>query len=143
ARTRFLLVMNIVRLVVIVGLVGWLISVFGIVGAVLATLIGTVVVKVMAIGQIAKVMQVGLSEVLPWKRLAVTAVNAGIPLVPAWTVMDIVSAPIVLNAALSVAVYGAFYGGLWYVLRDHVTPVVADAAAAVTVTAPVASSTLH
>ena len=48
ARTRFLLVMNVVRLVVIVGLVGWLISRFGIIGAVLATLLGTVVVKAMA-----------------------------------------------------------------------------------------------
>jgi O-antigen/teichoic acid export membrane protein len=135
ARTRFLLVMNIVRLVVIVGLVGWLISVFGIVGAVLATLVGTVVVKVMAIGQIANVMHVGVADVLPWKRLAITAVNAGIPLVPAWTVMDVVSAPIVLNAALSVAVYGAFYGALWYVLHGHVNPVADEAAPAVAVAA--------
>src|SRR5262249_51561230 len=51
ARTRFLLVMNVVRLVVIVGLVGWLISGFGIVGAVLGTLVGTVVVKMMAMVQ--------------------------------------------------------------------------------------------
>src|SRR4029077_7269615 len=80
ARTRFLLVMNVVRLIVIVGLVGWLISLFGIVGAVVATRVGTVVVKVMAIGQIAKVMNVGVSDVLPWRRLAITAVNAGVPL---------------------------------------------------------------
>ena len=135
ARTRFLLVMNVVRLIVIVGLVGWLISLFGIVGAVVATLVGTVVVKIMAIGQIAKVMNVGVSDVLPWKRLAITAVNAGVPLVPAWTVMDVVSAPIVVNAVLSVAVYGAFYGALWYLLHGHINPVVP----AVPVTAPVAS----
>jgi hypothetical protein len=127
AQTRFLLVMNVVRLVVIVGLVGWLISVFGIVGAVLATLVGTVVVKTMAIAQIARVMNVGLSDVLPWKRLALTTVNAGIPLAPAWAVMDIVSGPVVLSALLSVAVYGAFYAGLWYVLQIHVSPLVARA----------------
>jgi O-antigen/teichoic acid export membrane protein len=143
ARTRFLLIMNMVRLVVIVGLVGSLISVFGIVGAVVATLVGTVVVKVMAIGQIAKVMNVGVSEVLPWKRLAITAVNAGIPLLPAWTVMDVVSAPIVLNAVLSVAVYVAFYGALWYVLLGHVNPVADEAAPAVAVAAPVAAATLQ
>jgi O-antigen/teichoic acid export membrane protein len=142
ARTRFLLVMNVVRLIVIVGLVGWLISVFGIVGAVVATLVGTIVVKVMAIGQIASVMNVGVSEALPWKRLAITAVNAGVPLVPAWTVMDVVSAPIVLNAALSVTVYGAFYGALWYVLQGHVNAS-AGAAPAVAVTAPVAATTLQ
>jgi O-antigen/teichoic acid export membrane protein len=116
ARTRFLLVMNVARLVLIVGLVGGLISTFGIVGAVLATLVGTVVVKMMAIVQIARVMHVGLSEVLPWRRLAVTAVNAAIPLVPAWAVMEMVNGPIVLNALSSVAVYGAFYAGLWYLL---------------------------
>jgi len=143
ARTRFLLVMNVVRLIVIVGLVGWLISLFGIVGAVLATLAGTVIVKVMAIGQIAKVMNVGVSDVLPWRRLAITAVNAGVPLVPAWTVMDIVSAPIVVNAALSVAVYGAFYGALWYVLHRHVNPVADAAAPAVTVAAPIAAPRLQ
>jgi O-antigen/teichoic acid export membrane protein len=133
ARTRFLLVMNIARLVVIVGLVGWLISVFGIVGAVLATLVGTVVVKIMAIGQIARVMDVGISGVLPWKRLAVTALNAGIPLVPAWMVMDVVPDPILWNAALSVAVYGAFYGALWYLLHAHVNPAPAEPAPAVAV----------
>jgi hypothetical protein len=100
-----------------------------------ATLVGTLVVKVMAIGQIANVMNVGLSDVLPWRRLAITAVNAGVPLVPAGMVMDIVSAPIVVNAALSVAVYGAFYGALWYVLHGHVNPAVP----VVPATAPVAS----
>jgi O-antigen/teichoic acid export membrane protein len=117
ARTRFLLVMNVVRLVLIVGLVGSLISGFGIVGAVLATLVGTVVVKVMAIVQIARVMRVGLSEALPWRRLAAAALNAGVPLAPASLVMEMVTGPIVLSAALSVAVYGAFYAGLWYWLR--------------------------
>src|SRR5262249_22797188 len=104
ARTRFLLAMNVVRLIVIVGLVGWLISLFGIVGSVVGPLAGTVVVRSRAIGQMARVMNVGVWELLPWRRLAMTAVNAGVPLVPAWTVMDIVSAPIVVNAALSVAV---------------------------------------
>ena len=125
ARTRFLVTMNVVRLVVIVGLVGWLITVFGIVGAVLATLVGTVVVKVMAVVQIARVMNVGLSEVLPWKRLGATALNSAIPLAPAWVVMDKVSSPIVLGAALSVAVYGLVYAGVWYALYAHRTPLAA------------------
>jgi O-antigen/teichoic acid export membrane protein len=136
ARTRFLLVMNVVRLVVIVGLVGWLISRFGIIGAVLATLLGTVVVKAMALAQIARVMQVGLSEVLPWRRLALIAVNAGVPLAPAWAVMDITSEPIVMTAALSVAVYGLAYAAIWYVLHVHLSVLVAPPPRAVTVAAP-------
>jgi O-antigen/teichoic acid export membrane protein len=136
ARTRFLLVMNVVRLVVIVGLVSWLISVFGIVGAVLATLVGTVVVKVMAIVQIARVMNVGMSEVLPWRRLALTAVNAGVPLAPAWALMDMTSEPIVVTAALSVAVYGAAYAALWYILHVHLSVLGPRPARAVAVAAP-------
>jgi O-antigen/teichoic acid export membrane protein len=119
AQTRFLLIMNIVRLVVIVGLVGWLISTFGVVGAVQATLIGTVVVKTMAIVQIGRVLDVGLKDVLPWKRLTATAVNAGIPLIPAWIVMDTVHGPTVVTAAASVAVFGVAYVAVWYVLHVH------------------------
>jgi len=136
ARTRFLLVMNVVRLVVIVGLVGWLISRFGIIGAVLATLLGTVVVKVMAVMQIARVMQVGLSEVLPWRRLALIAVNAGVPLAPAWAVMDITSEPIVVTAGLSVAIYGLAYAAIWYVLHMHLSVLVAPPPRTVAVAAP-------
>ena len=137
ARTRFLVVMNVVRLVVIVGLVGWLISIFGIVGAVLATLAGTVIVKVMAIVQIARVMKVGLPGVLPWRRLALVAVNAGVPLAPAWALMDMTSEPIVGSAALSVAVYGAAYAAIWYVLHVHLSLFGAGpAAAGVAVAAP-------
>jgi O-antigen/teichoic acid export membrane protein len=121
ARTRFLVVMNVVRLVVIVGLVGWLITRFGIVGAVLATLVGTFVVKGMAIAQIARVMNVGLRDVLPWKRLSLIAVNAGVPMVPAWAVMDMATEPIVVTSALSVAAYGMAYAAIWYVLHVHLS----------------------
>jgi hypothetical protein len=136
ARTRFLVVMNLVRLVVIVGLVGWLISRFGIVGAVLATLLGTVTVKAMAIVQIARVMNVGMSEVLPWRRLALIAVNAGVPLAPAWAVMDITSEPILVTAALSVAVYGMAYAAIWYALHVHLSALAARPPRAVNVAAP-------
>ena len=96
----------------------------------------TVVVKAMALVQIARVMQVGLSEVLPWRRLALIAVNAGVPLAPAWAVMDITSEPIVMTAALSVAVYGLAYAAMWYVLHVHLSVLVAPPPRAVTVAAP-------
>jgi len=119
ARTRFLVVMNVTRLVVIVGLVGWLIARFGIVGAVVATLLGTTIVKAMAIVQIARVLNVGIADVLPWRRLAVIAVNAALPLAPAWAVMDMTSEPVVVTAGLSVAVYGMAYAAIWYVVHVH------------------------
>ena len=142
ARTRFLVVMNIVRLIVIVGSVGWLISRFGVVGAVLATLIGTVVVKAMAIVHIANIMNVRLADVLPWKRLGLTTLNAGLPMVPAWAVMDLTRGPVILDAALSVLVYGAAYGALWYRFHARVSPQpqeIRPAAASVSVPEPINS----
>ena len=125
ARTRFLLLMNIVRLAVILGLVGWCISAFGVVGAVVATLVGTAVVKALAMARIARLMNVGISEVLPWKRLAATAVHAGVPLVPAWATGDIVTGPEIVTVFSSVAIYGAVYLALWFVLRTHFSIVIA------------------
>jgi hypothetical protein len=49
----------------------------------------------------------------------------------------------VLNAALSAAVYGAFYGALWYPLHGHVNPVAIEEAPAVAVAAPVNAATLQ
>ena len=51
AQTRFLLVMNLVRLGVVVALIGWFLGVFGLVGAVLITLIATVAAKGLAQGR--------------------------------------------------------------------------------------------
>jgi O-antigen/teichoic acid export membrane protein len=125
ARTRFLLLMNLVKLVVIIGLVGSLISVFGVVGAVLATLVGTVVVKTMAIVRIARLMNVGIAGVLPWRRLAAAAINAGVPLAPAWAVSGMIGGPVVVPLMLSVAMYGAAYFVIWQILRVHLSVAIA------------------
>ena len=69
AQTRFLLVMNIARLLIVAGLIGWFISTWGLIGAVLVTLAGTTIVKAAALVRIARLMHVGFAEVLPWKRL--------------------------------------------------------------------------
>jgi len=120
AQTRFLLVMNIVRLAVIAVLIGWFLTHFGLIGAVLVTLVGTTVVKGAAVVRIARLMNVGLSEVLPWKRLAVITAHASVAAVPAWIVTHIVTMPPLATLMLSSGTYAATYLAIWYA-RGSVT----------------------
>jgi O-antigen/teichoic acid export membrane protein len=113
AQTRFLLVMNIVRLLIVAGLIGWFISTWGLIGAVLVTLAGTTIVKAAALVRIAKLMHVGFAEVLPWKRLAIQAACAAAAVVPAWIVMRFVSPPF-LAAAVGGTTYAVTFALLWY-----------------------------
>src|SRR5262245_47055942 len=76
APTRFLLGRNAVRLALIAGLIGWFLSTLGLIGAVLVTLVTTTLVKLIAIVRIAQLLEVGVADVLPWRRLAGSAVHA-------------------------------------------------------------------
>ena len=68
-QTRLLVVLNAVRLALIAGLIGWFMSTFGLIGAVLVTLVATSLVKAVAVVRIARLMNVGVADVLPWRRL--------------------------------------------------------------------------
>jgi O-antigen/teichoic acid export membrane protein len=122
AQTRFLLVMNAVRLAGTAGLIGWFMSTFGLTGAVLATLVTTSVVKAAAVLKIARLMHVGIGDVLPWKRLAVAAGHAAVAAVPAWGVLRISAAPIPATLAMSAAAYGTFFAAIWLVRMSRPRP---------------------
>ena len=83
--------MNAVRLAMVAGLIGWFMSTFGLIGAVLVTLVATTIVKVLAVVRIAQLMHVGVAEVLPWKRLAALGGSRRRRRVPACWVMRIPS----------------------------------------------------
>ena len=69
AQTRFLLVMNFVRLGVVAALIGWFLGAFGLIGAVLITLLSTMAAKALAVVRIATLLQVDVASVLPWRAL--------------------------------------------------------------------------
>ena len=116
--------MNIARLLIVAGLIGWFISTWGLIGAVLVTLAGTSIVKAAALVRIAKLMHVGFAEVLPWKRLAVQAACATAAVVPAWIVMRFVSTPF-LTAAVGGTTYAVTFALLWFVrTRSYQLPAV-------------------
>jgi O-antigen/teichoic acid export membrane protein len=70
ARTRFLLVLNLVRLAIIAGLIKWSLDEFHLLGAILTAILATFVFKAAALWQMRSWLGVGLAELLPWRRLA-------------------------------------------------------------------------
>jgi O-antigen/teichoic acid export membrane protein len=111
-QTRLLLVLNVVRLAVIAGLIGWFMSTFGLIGAVLVSLVATSLAKAMAVVTIARLMHVGLADVLPWRRLGAAAVHAAVPVVPAWWATR-ASVSLLTALTFSAAVYGTTFAALW------------------------------
>jgi O-antigen/teichoic acid export membrane protein len=126
-QTRVLVVLNAVRLAVIAVLIGWSMSTFGLIGAVLVTLLATSLVKAVAVVRIARLMDVGVADVLPWRQLGGAAVHAAIPVVPAWWVMQFPSVPLPAALMLSAAAYGTTFAAIWYLRlsweqsADHAT----------------------
>jgi O-antigen/teichoic acid export membrane protein len=82
AQTRFLLVMNLVRFVVVAGLIGWFLNAFGLLGAVGVTVLAMTIVKMLGVVRIAQLMHVGPLEALPWRSLARIAAVSVISAVP-------------------------------------------------------------
>jgi O-antigen/teichoic acid export membrane protein len=123
AQTRFLLVMNVVRLGFVMAFIGWFLGAFGLVGAVLVTLLATTVAKALAVVRIAKLLEVPVAGVLPWRALAritARAVGAGLP---AWLIADMFGTmpPVALVAG------GAAYG-IAYLVLCYAPPIAEPAA---------------
>jgi len=109
AQTRFLLGLNVLRLTMVVVLIGWCLRAFGLPGAVIAMLAATAATRAIAIGRIARLMGVGVSSVLPWKVLGVTAACALAAAVPAlWFARALPMPPLVAIGAAA-AIYAAVY----------------------------------
>ena len=114
AQTRFLLVMNLVRLGTVVALIGWFLGAFGLVGAVLITLLATVAAKGLALVRIAQLLEVGIGDVLPWRPLGRIAIRAVVAALPAWVVAGAVASVPALAFVGGSAAYAATYLVLSY-----------------------------
>jgi hypothetical protein len=114
ARTRFLLGMNVLRLVLIATSIGWFLSTFGLAGAVLVTLLTTSLVKVLGVLRIARLLNVGIGDVLPWGRLASVAIQANVAAIPAFWVNRAVTGPPLANVIVTGAVYTVTFATIWW-----------------------------
>ncbi|MEE4175228.1 MAG: oligosaccharide flippase family protein [Xanthomonadales bacterium] len=83
ALTRFLIVQNLVSLALVVLLVHVFIEAFGLIGAVLVTLLADTVVKVMALLRVRRALKVETARLLPWRALVITAALSILAALPA------------------------------------------------------------
>lgn len=116
AQTRYLLAQNILHLCIVAGLAGTFLRLFGLEGAVLVTLLATLIVKSMAVIRISRVMQMPLTEALPWRRVATAASCAVIATAPAFAVARL-GLPPLATLPLAAASYALAYGALWYAVN--------------------------
>ena len=109
AQTRFLLVMNVVRLAFVMVLIGWFLDTFGLPGAVLVTLAATVLAKSLALVKIARMLHVRFADVMPWATLARIGARAVAAAVPAYILVRTFAATPWLALTAGGAAYGIAY----------------------------------
>ncbi|HYE85764.1 MAG TPA: oligosaccharide flippase family protein [Vicinamibacterales bacterium] len=117
AQTRYLLAQNLLHLAIVAGLAGTFIRWFGLQGAVLVTLLATVVVKSLAVIRISRLMHISLADALPWRRLAIAASCAAIAALPAIAISRGVEMPPLMTLPLAAAAYLLSYGALFYAVH--------------------------
>ena len=123
AQTRFLLVMNLARLGLVVALIGWFLGAFGLVGAVLITLLATVTAKALAVVRIASLLEVNVASVLPWRALGRMTARALAAAIPAWVTAEVLGYQPALALVTGASVYALTYLALSY------APAIAEPAA--------------
>ena len=114
AQTKWLLGLNVLRLAIVAICISALLTYFGLAGAVLVTLVATAIVRIIGIARIARVMNVGIREVLPWVQLGKIAAFAVIAAVPAFAIDQAASPSRLVVLVSAGAVFAAVYGGLCF-----------------------------
>jgi O-antigen/teichoic acid export membrane protein len=109
ARTRFLLMVNVARLVLILGSISWFLSAFGLLGAVLVTLSSMILSKGLMLFDMSRLLKVGLHGLLPWRGLATTAGLAAAAAAPAWVVMRALADHPLAGLAAAGTTYASIY----------------------------------
>ncbi|HLK68127.1 MAG TPA: hypothetical protein VKU19_32060 [Bryobacteraceae bacterium] len=73
AQTRFLLVLNLMRLAIIGGSIYWALGRFHLLGAALVTVLATLLFKIGAMMRMRRLLGVGAADLLPWRSLGALA----------------------------------------------------------------------
>jgi O-antigen/teichoic acid export membrane protein len=116
AETRFLLVMNVLRLAMVAALIGWFLSTFGMSGAVLVTVVSTLLVNLVGVARIARLLHLSFAETLPWGRLGGIFMLAAVAALPVlWVTHETALKPVIALGVSSIA-YAAVYFGLSYLM---------------------------
>jgi O-antigen/teichoic acid export membrane protein len=113
ARTRFLIVMNLIRLAVVVAGITWAISAFHLIGAIGITIAGMAIAKAIALWRISTIFGVSMTRVLPWGSLArTTTIVLTTAAVVFWIRPVFSGLPVLVHGASIAALFAAIYLGL-------------------------------
>jgi O-antigen/teichoic acid export membrane protein len=129
AQTRFLIVLNITRLLVIAAFFQWFLSTLHLVGAVLITVLAVAIGKGLGLARMKRLMEVGLTDLLPWRSLAAiggVAVVAGLLALVVKSGTGLPTLPLLVTTSI---VYTASYLALaigFRVVRDTELAVITD-----------------
>src|SRR5262249_33181072 len=116
AEMRCLFIINVVRLVSVLLFMGWFLSTFKLMGAVLITLLGMLLAKVMSLARIRKVLETSYAELLPWRNLGGILLAAMLAAIPALILNGKLSIPVLVLLPLSGIAYMGTYSLLVLVL---------------------------
>lgn len=108
ARTRALLMLNGLRLLLVFGLMSWSLSRLGPLGAVGVTIVGLAFFKVLALVRIKRLLGVGLPRLLPWNDLATilaATALAGLPVLALKALLGGTTLPFLAAAGMTYAVF--------------------------------------
>ena len=122
AQTKYLVVQNIVQLALVAALAAPFLRMFGLGGAVLATLIAALTVKGAAVVRLSRLMGVSVSDALPWRRLGAAAMCAALAAVPTVAVSRTTQLPPLAVLPLAGIVYAAAYSLLYYTVGREERP---------------------
>jgi O-antigen/teichoic acid export membrane protein len=114
AQTRFLLFMNLTRLAIVAIFIGTFMTAFGLSGAVLVTLLGTMVVKLIAVVRVARLMQLPVRNALPWGRLTAITARSLAAALPVWWLVHRAALAPMLTVVIGAAMFTVVYVGLGF-----------------------------
>lgn len=115
AQVRFLTLLGLVKLALVALTIPWFLQAFGLVGAVLATLLTTIVTKALALARIKRVMHCTLAQLLPWRNLGGILLAAAAAMAPALLLKSALELPPLPLMLATGAAYTAAYCGLVWI----------------------------
>ena len=121
AQTRYLIVLNVIRLLVIAAFIQWFLSTLHLMGAVLITVLAAAIGKGLGLARMKRLMEVGLTDLLPWRSLAAIGGMAAVAGLIALVVKSGTGLPTLPLLVTTSLVYTASYLALaigFRVLRD-------------------------
>jgi O-antigen/teichoic acid export membrane protein len=112
ARTSVLLGINVLRLMLIVLLINWAVSSFGLVGAMFVTVLATVLGKAIGLLTAGPLLHVKIPSLLPWRTLTLIATLSVASCLPALAVSYGLQMTPFLRALVAATVYTSAFMGM-------------------------------